>query len=724
MNKTIIKNSLIFLLVLVLLSSLYFLGRAVQGAEQFNRIYLWLFGASILAVLILGIIIIQRLIWLYIQHRKNAAGIKLTSRMVKTFIALSLPPVLIVYLFSTQFLNNYIDSWFDTKTSQALNDSLELGQIFLDAQTRQALIQTRKIAKNLAEIDEPRQAIYLEKYLDDSSASSLILISASGNSIGQASNDFDLNITLPPQSAYRDVRNGNNFVRTEPKSGGQLQIRTLVKIDNVLKFRSSYRYLQGLFAIQSEYSNLAHNIETASIGYNQQKYQREQLKSSFNIILALVLMLSMLLALIRAFSSAKKLVAPVRLLSKATQAIAEGDYSQKIPVNSKDEIGFLVKSFNTMSSQLEASSALAHRAQTDAISQKWYLESVLSHLSSGVLSINNEQRILMANAAANKILNLAGRDILNQNIEFLAIKNKSLSPFVELIITKLKDHSEEWQQETLISENDLRRVLVVRGSRIPKNEQEEGGLVVVFDDQTIINQAQRDAAWSEVARRLAHEVKNPLTPIQLSAERLRLRFLNKLPEEDKDILDRATQTIVSQVENLKTLVNAFSDYAKAPELKREPGGLNQLIKEAIDLYFISHAGINFQLDLVSPEPTMYIDKVRFSQLMTNLIKNSQESAGSNEINICIKTSISKIIDNSLVIKFSDDGKGFNQKILKHLFEPYETTKVTGSGLGLAIVKKIVEEHGGNIKAYNQGINQDGGAVIEITLPIYQPIHQK
>jgi len=716
MNKSLIKSSLTILLVFILLASLYFLGRAVQGAEQFNRIYLWLFGASIIAVVFLAIVIIQRLVWLYIKRKNNEPGIKLTSRMVKTFITLSLPPVLIVYLFSTQFLNYYIDSWFDTKTSQALSNSLKLGQIFLEEQTKQALVQTKKIAQELADIDEPRQTIYLEKYLEESSASSLTLISSSEKVIGRASQDiFDLNTNLPSPSAYRDVRSGNTFARIEPKQGNQLQIRTVVRIDNILKVSSSFRYLQGLFSIQKEYSKLAQNIESASIGYNQQKYQREQLKNSFNIILALVLMLSMLLALIWAFSAARNLVAPVSLLSKATAAIAAGDYSQKIPVSSKDEIGFLVKSFNSMSSQLASSSALAHRAQTEAISKKWYLESVLSHLSSGVLSINNEQRILMTNAAASKILNLEGKDILNQNIEFLAIKNKSLAPFVDLILTKLNDHSEEWQQETLLIENDLRRVLVLRGSRIPDNEQEEGGLVVVFDDQTIINQAQRDAAWSEVARRLAHEVKNPLTPIQLSAERLRMRFLNKLPEEDKDILDRATQTIVSQVENLKTLVNAFSDYAKAPELRREAGGLNQLIKETVDLYFISNAGIDFQLNLIDPEPTMYIDKVRFSQLLTNLIKNSQESASNNDIQICIKTSINKKFNNVLIIHFSDNGHGFNEKILEHLFEPYETTKATGSGLGLAIVKKIVEEHGGNIKAYNQ----NNGAVIEINLPIYQ-----
>lgn len=716
MNKSYIKNTLILSTIVFLLMALYFLGKAVQGVEQFNRIYLWLFGASIIAVLILAVVIIQRLIWLYIKRKNKEPGIKLTTRMVTTFISLSLPPVLIVYVFSSLFINNYIDSWFNTKTDQALSDSLQLGKIYLDSQTKQALLQTKSIAQKLSDIDEPRQAIYLEKYLDESSASSFSLFSASEKLLHRASIDiFDLNSNLPPLSAYRDVRAGNTFARIEPKKGEQLQIRTLIKIENVLKVSSSYRFLQGIFPIQKNYSKLAYSIESASIGYNQQSYQREQLKSSFNIILTLVLMMSMFMALVRAFSSARNLVAPVRLLSQATTRIAEGDFSQNIPVHSDDEIGFLVKSFNSMSTQLSESSALAHRAQTDALNKQWYLENVLSHLSSGVLSINNDLRILMTNAAAAKILNLQVKDISNQNIKNLTLKHSGLIPLVDLIIKKLNDHNEEWQQETLITEGDLRKVLVVRGSRIPDDEQDSGGMVIVFDDQTIINQAQRDAAWSEVARRLAHEVKNPLTPIQLSAERLRLRFLNKLPDEDKDILDRATQTIVSQVENLKTLVNAFSDYAKAPELKRELGGLNQLIKKSIDLYFISNAGINFNLDLLEPEPIMYIDKIRFSQLLTNLIKNSAESSIDNDVQIYIKTSISKTSENTLKLKFGDNGHGFKESILEHLFEPYETTKATGSGLGLAIVKKIVEEHGGNIKAYNENHK----AIIEILLPIYQ-----
>ena len=239
---------------------------------------------------------------------------------------------------------------------------------------------------------------------------------------------------------------------------------------------------------------------------------------------------------------------------------------------------------------------------------------------------------------------------------------------------------------------------------------EGGGHVIVFDDQTIINQAQRDAAWSEVARRLAHEVKNPLTPIQLSAERMHMRFKGKLSKEEDEILDRATQTIVAQVENLKTLVNAFSDYAKPPELKKELGGLNKLVNEMVDLYSLSHPGILFKVNLVEPEPRLLLDRGRITQLLTNLIKNAQESVEQGDIQITINTEITK---DQLVLSIKDNGKGFKDDIINHVFEPYETTKPGGSGLGLAIVKKIVEEHGGNIVAKNH----PKGAIISVYLPI-------
>ncbi len=711
MNRVMYKTVPVLLLTLALLSSLYFLVRAIQGSEQFNRLYLWLFGASILAVVVLLVIIVQRLVWLYLRRRDKEPGIQLTSRMVVNFIGLSLPPVVVVYLFANLLVNSYIDAWFDAETDSALNDALSLGRIFLDTQTKSALTASKNAATQLSEIDPLRQSIHLERMLDESKAVSMSLYDTDGSLVANSSID-PLNIGAQNirHRAFSSALSGLNYARIEPTEPNKLQIRVLVPVENKTSISlGRNRVLQAMYAIPDEYEALATNIETQYHLYNRQRFQRTQLKKTFSIVLAIVLLISLLLAMLRAFSSARRLVAPIRLLSAATKAITEGEYGKRIPVTSKDELGLLVESFNSMSSQIATASALAHRAQTEAENQRAYLEKVLSHLSSGVLSLDAEHRIRMSNEAASNILKLDKKNTLNQNIDFLAIKNASLTPFVDLLKKKVDDHATNWQQEVLIAEDSFRRVLVVRGSRFKGLDTESSGMVVVFDDETIINQAQRDAAWSEVARRLAHEVKNPLTPIQLAAERLRMKFLGKLSQEEDELLDRATQTIVSQVENLKTLVNAFSDYAKPPELKRELGGLNTLILEVVDLYQTSHPGIAFELGLEEPEPRLLLDKGRFFQLMNNLIKNAQESVEHNPVRIAISTHSE---EDELVLRISDNGHGFRQDIIDHVFEPYETTKTGGSGLGLAIVKKIVEEHGGEITAGNLA----DGALITIRLP--------
>jgi nitrogen fixation/metabolism regulation signal transduction histidine kinase len=706
------KNIPILALVITLLAALYLLGTAIQGTEQFNRIYIWLFAASVLAVFILLLIIIQRIVWLIIKRKNHEPGIQLTTRMVLMFTGLSLPPVIVVYMFATMLVNQYIDSWFDVETDQALKDAITLGNTFLDTQTRAHLTEARSMVSELSAVDPLNQAIYLDRLLDDSKANSLTIYGGNGQMIN-SSNINPLNFVPPtlPQNTFNEVNNNREYARVEPSGDTGLQIRVVLPIINNNAINvGQKRYLQALFPIPENYQNLALNIESRYHDYTQQTYQRQQLKSTFFIILSIVLLISVLLAMLRAFSSARRLVAPIKLLSEATQDITEGKFSKVIPVDSNDELGLLVKSFNSMSSQIATSSALAHRAQSEAENQKAYLENVLSHLTSGVISIDHDFLIRLSNDATHKILHLGKVNLINRNIDYLAMKNPTLQPLIEIIKQKVADKTNFWQQEVLIAEDSLRRILLVRGSQISENEIEGGGHVIVIDDQTIINQAQRDAAWSEVARRLAHEVKNPLTPIQLSAERMHMRFAGKLSKEEDEILNRATQTIISQVENLKTLVNAFSDYAKPPELKKELGGLNKQINEIIDLYSLSHPGIIFSLDLVTPEPQLLLDKGRMTQLLTNLIKNAQESVDQGDVKIQV---ITKTISNQLEVSIIDNGHGFNEDIIEHVFEPYETTKQGGSGLGLAIVKKIVEEHGGSINAQNL----DKGAKITILLPL-------
>lgn len=712
--KTLLLKTLpIIVLVAALLFALYFLVFAIQSSDRFNRLYLWLFGASVITVLILSLIIIQRVVWLYLRRKQQEPGILLTSRLVLMFVGLSLPPVIVVYFFANLLVTQYIDTWFNVETDTALNDAIELGQIFLDTQTRQNLKVGKDLATELANIDELSRPIHLGRLLDESKAESLSIFNADGRLLaGSHLDPLKVGQNQIPQRVLSEVNNDRNYARIEPTADQKLQIRVAVPIDNNRATINigQQPVLQALFAIPERYQSLATNIETQYHQYKKQSYQRQQLENTFVIILTIVLLISMLLAIVRAFSSARRLVKPIKSLSEGTKAIAEGDFSAIIPVQSNDELGFLIQSFNSMSSEIASASALAHRAQSDAESQRTYLEQVLSHISSGVLSIDQDLLIRLSNETSKRILHLDKFNLINQNIDYLSMSNPTLQPMVDLIKQHATAKTPHWQQEILIAEDSLRRVLLIRGSHISDKEIEGGAHVVIFDDQTIINQAQRDAAWSEVARRLAHEVKNPLTPIQLSAERMLLRFSGKLSKEDEEILNRAGQTIISQVENLKKLVNAFSDYAKPPQLKKELGGLNELITESVDLYSISHPGIQFKLNLATPEPKLLLDQGRMRQLLTNLIKNAQESVAKGQAKITIST---QVLDQQLKLSITDNGSGFQQNILNNIFEPYETTKPKGSGLGLAIVKKITEEHGGQITVGNHA----NGAKIEILLPI-------
>lgn len=713
LKKLLLKTLPIIALMAALMFALYFLVFAIQSSDRFNRLYLWLFGASVIAVLVLSLIILQRVVWLYRRRKQQEPGILLTSRLVLMFVGLSLPPVIVVYFFANLLVTQYIDTWFNVETETALNDAIELGQIFLNTQTLQHLKTGKDLSTELADIDHFNQPIHLGRLLEKSKAESLSIFNSSGRLlIGSHLDPLKVGQAQIPQRVLSEVNNGRNYARIEPTEEQGLQIRVAVPIDNnqpTIKV-GQRQVLQALFAIPERYQSLATNIESQYHQYKRQSYQRQQLENTFIIILTIVLLISMLLAIVRAFSSSRRLVKPIKSLSAGTKAIAEGDFSPIIPVQSNDELGFLVQSFNAMSSEIAASSALAHRAQSDAEGQRTYLEQVLSHISSGVLSIDQDLLIRLSNETSKRILHLTKFNLINQNIDYLSMSNPTLQPMVDLIKQQTTAKTTHWQQEVLIAEDSLRRVLLVRGSHISDKEIEGGAHVIIFDDQTIINQAQRDAAWSEVARRLAHEVKNPLTPIQLSAERMLFRFAGKLSKEDEEILNRAGQTIISQVDNLKKLVNAFSDYAKPPQLKKELGGLSELITESVDLYSISHPGIKFKLNLAAPEPKLLLDRGRMRQLLTNLIKNAQESVTKGQVKITINT---QVLDEQLKLSIKDNGNGFKDSILDKIFEPYETTKPRGSGLGLAIVKKITEEHGGQITVGNH----NNGAKVEILLPI-------
>jgi nitrogen fixation/metabolism regulation signal transduction histidine kinase len=469
--------------------------------------------------------------------------------------------------------------------------------------------------------------------------------------------------------------------------------------------------LQALYSIPERLSELAETVQNEFARYKELAYLRQPLKYSYTLTLSLVLVLSLLSAVWAAFHSARRLVAPIADLAEGTRAVAEGDYGKRLPLAGEDELGFLVQSFNDMTRRIAKARDQAGRSQRLVEGQRAYLETVLGGLSSGVMSLGAEQRVRTVNESAAQILGIDLPAYLGHSLQEVTGEHEFLQPFLEVVRQHTPFLPQDWQEQVTLMGLNGRRVLMCRGTGLPDGE----GHVIVFDDVTTLLQAQRDAAWGEVARRLAHEIKNPLTPIQLSAERLRRRYLGgTLKGEDAEVLDRATHTIVQQVETMKEMVNAFTEYARAPQMRPQRLELNRLVQEVLDLYRGMATGVRLEFHGDAGGVLVEVDAGRMRQVLHNLIKNALEACASAEAPEVRVTTLRVQQQDAAYVELvvEDNGPGFPEEVMEHLFEPYVTTKPRGTGLGLAIVKKIVEEHGGVIQA--EGVPA-GGARLRIRL---------
>lgn len=703
------------LLLVLLLASFYLLSGAIQNTALFGRLYSLLLAVNILTLLLLVALIGRRLIHLLQQYREHAPGSRLTLRLVVMFVLLALAPVAVVYYFSLQFLHRGIDSWFDLRVEKSLQDALELGRLSLDGRLRELLRQTRLAANELISIADEQAALKLNELRQHGEAAEMTLLTLHGRVIASASvNPTAIIPAMPSEAVLQQLRQGLDYARLEPLGEVGMHVRVAVILPSPDPAVEA-RVLHALFPVAERLSLLADSVQEAYAQYTELAFLRQPLKYSFTLTLSLILLLSLLTAVWAAFFSARRLVAPIRDLAEGTRAVAAGDYDKRLPLPGRDELGFLVRSFNEMTAKIAQSQQAVRLSQCQAEEQRAYLEAVLGRLSSGVLTLDGDGVLRTANAAAGQILGAALEDALGQPLQTLAGRHPVLDQFVEALLPHLDPAEPEWRAELVLFGPKGRQALMCRGALLPGNEQIGGGHVIVFDDITALIQAQRDAAWGEVARRLAHEIKNPLTPIQLSAERLRHKYLTTMPAADAEVLDRATHTIVQQVEAMKEMVKAFSDYARPPQIRLERVGMNRLVSEVVDLYQTEQRPIRFDLHLDPRTPAIEADAGRLRQVLHNLIKNALEACGPDGAHIRITTHCAEQTGCRYVeLAVSDDGPGIPTEMLANLFEPYVTSKPKGTGLGLAIVKKIVEEHGGRIWVENMPAS---GACIMIRLPV-------
>jgi len=701
-------------LLALILVALHLMSGALQNTEELSRLFIPLLVTSVLGLFAMVIVVGVNIIQLVTRYRRQAAGSRLALRLVVVFVVLSLAPVSVVYYYSQQFLLKGIDSWFDVHIDQSMGDALSLGRASLDLHKLEKLKITQLLLEELTGSSVAGLSLSLEELREQFGASELVLLDTIGKVVTSVNADPSILITSKPDGAIlQQVRSGEDFVALEPvpNAEGQLEVRVVVA-DSVRR-----RLLLARFPISHAISDLTVKVEGSYSRYKELAFLRKSLKGTFTLSLAMVLLFSLLAAIWAAFFTARRLVRPVANIAEGTRAVAEGDYGMQLPLpKRRDELGFLVESFNSMSRRIARSRDETARTQRQVEAQRTYLQTVLGRLSSGVISLDAAGNLRTVNQAAGEILKVDVEQLPGKPVEQLARISPRLQQFMDAVKEAVEQERRDWRGQITLIGGEGRQVLLCRGTPLAQPEDESMGYGLVFDDITNLLKAQRDAAWGEVARRLAHEIKNPLTPIQLSAERLRHKFLGRLEHKDADVLDRATHTIIAQVEAMKEMVNAFSDYARPSQINPQPVLLDDLVDEVLELYRSAGLGEGLKVALNAPGARVEADPVRLRQVVHNLVKNAREAVeGENSPLVEVYTELNVENDCHFVeLKVLDNGAGFEPEILASLFEPYVTTKTRGTGLGLAVVKKITEEHGGSIWAENR---PGGGACLILRLPV-------
>ncbi|MBP6514700.1 MAG: HAMP domain-containing protein [Steroidobacteraceae bacterium] len=693
------------------LVALGMLAVTAQNSEQFGRLHPWILMVNVAGLAVLIALLAGRLFELVRDFRRNVPGSRLKARTVMMFGGLAVAPILVVFAFSIVFLTRGIDSWFHVEVKQGLSDALGLSRAALDLRMREYVDRTTRISEDLG--SEKSVALFsrLDTHRRLADANELAVIGSSGR-MEAFSTDIALT-QMPAQPAHEalvQVWQGQPFVSLDPAPDGGYVIRTAVRLEGEGGLGNP-RVLIAAYPVPQRLAALADTVQTAYQQYGRLSYLREPLKVSFTLTLSLVLLMALLAAVYGAFFFSEKLVRPVQDLIAGTRAVAKGDYDTQLELPSRDEMGLLVSSFNDMARRLARARAEAARGQQAVEAERAKLAAILARLSTGVISLEPTLEVRVANQAAGLILGVDLERAEGRPLDEVAAGSSLAAQFVEAVRRHLSAGQTEWREQLTLNDAAGRRELMCACTALVGDGGLPGGLVVVFDDITTLLQAQREAAWGEVARRLAHEIKNPLTPIQLSAERMRRKLLGGLGEREAELLDRATHTIVQQVEAMKQMVNAFSEYARAPEMRVSAFDLNALVAEVADLYRAQDTRARLALKLDPAAAGLEADRGRIRQVLNNLLTNAFEALeGQPDGEVTIET---RAESPGVEITVTDNGPGFQRELVSRVFDPYVTSKPKGTGLGLAIVRKITEEHGGRIEADN---TPSGGARVRVWLP--------
>ena len=739
-NKTVNRKRREIILMLIILAAflllLYFQGHIstwrVQAPFPNNLLIISLIGLNILLLILLVFLTLRYVVKLVFERKKKVLGAKLKTKLVVAFVTLSLVPTILLFFTATGFITISIERWFNVQVESSLQESLVVAQIYYQNQASNALHHARNMS----------QMVTRQRLLEKGNHELL------GSLLKTKREEYNLEAVeifspqLPRQLSFlgpalssvslpslesritQEALRGKEVTKIQSLGQGDL-VRGLVPIFSPQNPREVTGFLATVYFVPRSLVSRVSEISTAFEDYKQLQMVKHPIRSSYLATLSLVTLLIIFAATWFGLFLAKGITEPVQKLVEGTQKIVKGNLDFAIPKTSGDEIGTLVDSFNRMTQDLKSSKSQVEKAHGELSKsnleldqRRRYMEVVLRDVGTGVISLDSTGKIRTINRSAEKILGIhAGPVVGKEYTEILRGEYLQLADDLVRGVNRAENHSIT-RQIKLRVRNEL-LTLLVKVALLRDEEERYLGMVVVLDDLTQLQKAQRAEAWREVARRIAHEIKNPLTPIQLSAQRLRKRYLNQFGQ-DGAIFDECTQTIITQVEELKNLVNEFSSFARMPAANPTPNNLNEIIREAMVLYVEGHKHIRFEFKPDEKVPVFNLDKDQIKRVIVNLLDNSVAAVDSmagkdGEGQITVYTQLDPLM-NLARIEVADTGCGVAPEDKPLLFEPYFSTKPSGTGLGLAIVNTIVSDHHGYARVRD---NVPRGTRLIIELPINQ-----
>lgn len=727
------------LMVVIGMLLLYLLTQATNNRELYERNYARLFAINVVVAVLLAAGIAWVGYRLMVRVRQGRFGSRLLVKLATIFALVGVMPGLLIYVVSYQFVSRSIETWFDVKVEGALEAGLSLGRVTLDTLSNDLATKSRAAAAQLSESSDGTAGLVIERLLDQLGASDITVWGGSGNliaSVGQSK--FQLSPDKPTTSQFRTARQERSLAWIEgledavPGALSNARIKALVPISSpTLGLNAETRYMLVSRALPPNLVANALAVDSANREYQERALARTGLKRMYIGTLTLSLFLAVFGAVLLAVVLGNQIARPLLLLTEGVSQVAAGDLTPKLTMQGKDELGGLTRAFASMTQQLADARQAVESSMSQVDAARANLQTILDNLTSGVVVLEPDGAIRSSNPGATRIL----QQPLAAYQGRLLAEVPGLEPFGSAVqqqfagfLARQVEHGlDHWQQSFELAGSqspqqspfDRAVTLVARGAELPGDLR-----LLVFDDISEIVSAQRAQAWGEVARRLAHEIKNPLTPIQLSAERLEMKLSGKLEAGEQAILTKSVKTIVDQVDAMKRLVNEFRDYARLPAAELKPLDLNVLVKDVLQLYDVDAAKVPITTDLDGRCPPVRGDAEQLRQVIHNLLQNAQDASEAAVVaspgvprNVVVKTQWQEASGRVRLI-VQDQGSGFPESILKRAFEPYVTTKARGTGLGLAVVKKIADEHGSRIDIGNRTV--DGvivGAQVSLSLAI-------